>query len=176
MSVSMSVSVSVSTCIVLHVLHVLTNMLLVLHLKKKKKKNPSPAAWAATFCLQGFNLMYAVCFVWPYHLMWGELFYDRFIFNIRTNCGCMPYTRRGVRHKQVCTRVDSEGQKNYLSFTLPRQEVEHKVFRLQIWCSSTELRFQSKTTHNLWHTAVRTISFSETVSTEWRDLFVCFIA
>ena len=33
------------------------------------------------------------------------------IFNVRTNFGCVPYIRRGVRHKTVCTRVDQEGQK-----------------------------------------------------------------
>ena len=27
------------------------------------------------------------------------------------NFGYVPYARTGVRHKQVCTRVDSEGQK-----------------------------------------------------------------
>ena len=26
--------------------------------------------------------------------------------------GCVLYTQKGVRHKEVCTRVDSEGQKN----------------------------------------------------------------
>ena len=35
------------------------------------------------------------------------------IFNVRTKSGCVSrtYTRRGVRHKQVCIRVDSEERK-----------------------------------------------------------------
>ena len=35
------------------------------------------------------------------------------IFNVRTTFGavCQSYAPRGVRHKQVCTKVDSKGQK-----------------------------------------------------------------
>ena len=40
----------------------------------------------------------------------------------------MPYTtRRGVGHKRVCTRVDSEGQRK----TFSRQGIEPRVFRLE---------------------------------------------
>ena len=34
------------------------------------------------------------------------------IFNVRTTFGYMLYSQRGVRYKQMCTRVDSEGYKN----------------------------------------------------------------
>ena len=32
--------------------------------------------------------------------------------NFSCKFGCVHYTGTGVRHKQICTRVDSEGQKN----------------------------------------------------------------
>ena len=61
---------------------------------------------------------------------------DIVIFNMRTNVAAC-HTRRGVRHKQVCTRVDSEGQKNYSS--LPRQGIEPMMCRFEFWLT-TELR------------------------------------
>ena len=45
------------------------------------------------------------------------------IFNVRT-LGACRYTLRGVRHKQVCTRVDSELGTETLFVTLPRQGSE----------------------------------------------------
>ena len=36
-------------------------------------------------------------------------------YGIFNKFGCMPYTSMGVRHKQVCTRDDLEGQKNCCS-------------------------------------------------------------
>ena len=61
--------------------------------------------------------MCSIC-VWPYHRVWGVLFFMTAgygICNVRTHLGGVPFTRRGVRHNQVCTRVDSEGQKKCLS-------------------------------------------------------------
>ena len=50
----------------------------------------------------------SVCsiFVLSYHRLWGLLCTtDGYgIFNVRTQCGCVPYSRRRVRHKQVCIR------------------------------------------------------------------------
>ena len=51
------------------------------------------------------------------------------------NLGSLLYTQRGVRHKQVCARVNSKGLKK-LSLALPHQGVEPKVFRLEFWCSN----------------------------------------
>ena len=48
------------------------------------------------------------------------------IFNMRTYLGACRTQEGGVRYKEVCTRVDSEGQKNFL--TLPRQGTEPRVF------------------------------------------------
>ena len=42
--------------------------------------------------------------------------------------GCVPYTEREVRHKQVCTRVDSEGQKRRSS---PRATTGSEDFGFQ---------------------------------------------
>ena len=60
-------------------------------------------------------------FVLIYQQLWGLLVYNRWIWDLyhATTDGFGIFTMhtnlgggRGVRHKQVCTRVDSEGQKN----------------------------------------------------------------
>ena len=72
----------------------------------------------------------------PYAWVWGLLFYD-------TDMGSLTcaqtwvrtvHTKAGVRHKQVCTRVDSEGQKNCPSPDLmPHQRIEPRVFGFEFW-------------------------------------------
>ena len=63
-----------------------------------------PATWAATFCLQGFNLVCAVLLC--DHITGGE--YDSLrqtnmgSFNVHTNCGCHTHEGR-VRLTGVCT-------------------------------------------------------------------------
>ena len=51
------------------------------------------------------------------------LFFDRWIWNLSNGhrFGYVPHTRNGVRHEQVSTRVDSEGEKNCPS---PLEETE----------------------------------------------------
>ena len=49
------------------------------------------------------------------------------IFNVRTHLGVC---RMAVRSKQVCTRIDQEGQKNVTY--LPRQGFEPRVFGFDI--------------------------------------------
>ena len=49
--------------------------------------------------------------------------------------GCKQYPPRGVRHKQVCARADSSGQKK-LSLTLPHQGIEPRVFRFEFQLSN----------------------------------------
>ena len=78
----------------------------------------SPTTWAATFHLRGFHLVYAVflcdhnsgCDCETYSFTTDGCR----VFNVHRNISmwCMPYTRRGFRHEQVCTRVDSEGQRH----------------------------------------------------------------
>ena len=62
------------------------------------------------------DFMYVVCeipFETPDETQYTIILYRN---NIHAHkFGCVPYTRRGVRHKQVCTTVDSEGQKNCLA-------------------------------------------------------------
>ena len=53
------------------------------------------------------------------------------VFNTHTHFGYVSYTGRGVWHKHVCTRVDSEGQRK-LSLALPRQGIEPSVFELEV--------------------------------------------
>ena len=54
------------------------------------------------------------------------------LFNLYTILGaCCTHTKGGSRHKQVCTRVDSERQ-NKLFFILPRQGIE-PLQVLRIW-------------------------------------------
>ena len=56
--------------------------------------------------------------VFPYHWLWGLLFYDRWIWDLQRahKFGCLPYTQRRVRHKQQTSlrkkKDDSEGKKN----------------------------------------------------------------
>ena len=61
----------------------------------------------------------------------------------------MPYTRRGVRHKQVCKRVE-DGQKK-LFVTLPRQGIEPRVFGFEFRLSNHWAR--SLVAHGLWNSA-----------------------
>ena len=51
--------------------------------------------------------------------------------NLAHKFGCVPYTRRGVRHKRVCTSVDSEGQKNCPPPCPPKHGIEPRVFGFQ---------------------------------------------
>ena len=105
----MHVSISMSNCKASHLLHILTNMLVVL---SKVVTNNSHA----TFCLWGYGLAYALyvlcdcttdCEVSSFTTCgYGS-------FDVCTKFGCMLYMyMKGVRHKEACTRVDSEGQKN----------------------------------------------------------------
>ena len=52
--------------------------------------------------------------VFLFHRLLSLLFYDRCIWDVSRahKFECVSYTRRGIRHKQGCIRVDSEGQKN----------------------------------------------------------------
>ena len=54
------------------------------------------------------------------------------IFNVRTFCVCecrrLHTKGRSGTQKKVCTRVDSEGQRQKLSVTLPRQGIKPRVF------------------------------------------------
>ena len=75
------------------------------------------ATWAATFHLQGFYLVYAIflcdnttgCEAYSFFTTDGCG-----IFIVCRNVG-VSYTQWGVRHKQICTRIDSGGQKNSAS-------------------------------------------------------------
>ena len=72
---------------------------------------------------QTFFLSLCRVFVIPCHRLYCKDYsfttYGYGIFNVRTSLGaCSTHERRGWRgdrHKQVCTRVDSEGQKNCAS-------------------------------------------------------------
>ena len=69
-------------------------------------------------------------FVFPYHQLWASFMPAGYgIFNVYTYLG-ERRTHEGVRHKQVCPRVDSEGQKN-CRLTLPRRGIEPRVFGLE---------------------------------------------
>ena len=63
------------------------------------------------------SLVCGCCFLlWSYHQLWFLLFSfmtDGYrIFNVHTNLGACHTHEEGVRHKQVCTRVEAEAQKN----------------------------------------------------------------
>ena len=47
-------------------------------------------------------------------------------------------TKWGIRQKQVCTRVDSEGQKK-LALTLPRQGIEPRCLWIEFRLSNQEI-------------------------------------
>ena len=98
------------------------------------------ATWAATFCLQGFNVVYAVFFC--DHTTGGEAYpsvTDGYgIFNIHTTLGTWRTHAGRSGTKQVCTRVDSEGQKN-CTLTVPHQGIEPRLFGLEVRRCTTEL-------------------------------------
>ena len=87
------------------------------------------------------------------------------IFTVRTNVG-VPYTQRGFRHKQVCTRVDSGGHKHCpargsnlrpsdLNCDSPTSELRPYVSHLPIFSCipstvSSSLAFLALC-HLLWH-------------------------
>ena len=68
-------------------------------------------------------------------------YYDRRLSDLLRvhKFGCVPYTRKGARHKQVCTRVDSEGLEHFFlncPFTFSRQGIEPMVFGFEFRCSN----------------------------------------
>ena len=70
-----------------------------------------------------------------------------FVCSCLHTAGCQAYSFPtdgygifNVRHKQVCTRVDSEAGIEKLSATLPRQGIEPRVFGFESRRSNTELR------------------------------------
>ena len=68
-----------------------------------ENSGPGKAVSRHSMVLPSFVSPVCSVFMFPYHRLWGLLYYDKF--------GCMPYTWRGCQYKQVCTRVDLEGWK-----------------------------------------------------------------
>ena len=78
-------------------------------------------------------------FVFPYHLMRPAHLRQMDMGSLtcaQTWVRAVAYTQKGVRHKQVCTRVDSEGQEKLFRVTLPHQGIEPRVFAFELRLSS----------------------------------------
>ena len=83
--------------------------------------------------------------MFPYHRLWNLLLWQMDRYGIINMCihyiwvHVIAYTSRGVRHNQVCTRLDSEGDKTCLS-TCPARGSNPGSSALNSDALTTELR------------------------------------
>ena len=73
------------------------------------------------------------------------------IFDVRTHLGARHTYEGGIRHKQICTRVNSQGQKNF-HLNLPHQRIEPRVFDSNSDSLTTELRVPRHSKIMKWRT------------------------
>ena len=91
-----------------------------------------------SFC-GGFSCSVCSVFVLPCQRLWGPIFFKPQLDSgclTCAQCGCVPYTRRGVRHKHVCTRVDSGSQRKTVQGIELRAASDLNSNALNHWATS----------------------------------------